>query len=182
MEEKHLKEIQHIIEMTIKAVHKDMRKNREGYCFRNTKLLLENYHRLKDHVEYAISSPNDVRPVDDKVTDLEFQFYSDYDEEFLSCKPDLFIESILASRVRTALMVSHIDAMVKTLHDESKVEGGKEYDKFRMFYDIFFNGMPSEEVAKQRNYSISQVYRNTNDMVEKLSVLLWGLNGMRWLV
>lgn len=182
MKENELKEIKKIIEMTVRAVHKEIRSNQESYCYKNTVLLLENYQKLKDHVEYAISNSNDVKPIEEKLQDMELKFYSEFDQEFLQQKPDLFIESILASRVRTALMVAHIDSMVRQLAIESKEEGQKEYTKFLMFNDIFFEGMNYEEVAEKYHFSRSQVYRHTNDMVEKLSVLLWGMNGLRWLM
>jgi len=182
MTEKDLKTIQGIIDATVKAVLKDIRRTKEGYCLQNTILLLRNYNTLKHHVDYAISHPGDVRPVEEKICDMEKEFYSDYDEDFLNAKPDLFIESILASKVRTALMVAHIDAMVKQLHDVAKEDGGKEYDKFIMFEDMYFKGMHCEDIAEKMDYSVSQVYRITNDMVEKLSVLLWGINGLRGLI
>ena len=182
MTEKELKTIQGMIDATVKATVKEIRKEKQNYCFQNTVLLLRNYDRLKAHVRYAISNPGDVRPVDEKLCEMEMEFYSDYDEDFLNAKPDIFIESILSSRVRTALMVAHIDAMVKQLHDIAKEDGVKEYDKFFMFYDLYFKNLTCEDIAEKMDYSVSQVYRITNEMVERLSILLWGVSGLRGLI
>lgn len=182
MTEKELKTIQGMIETTVKATLKEIRKGKENYCHQNTVLLLRNYDRLKDHVDYAISNPGDVKTVDQKICEMEMEFYSDYDEDFLNAKPDIFIESILASKVRTALMVAHIDAMVKQLHAVCKADGGKEYDKFLIFHDMYFGKLTCEDIAEKMDYSVSQVYRIAGEMVERLSVLLWGISGLRGLI
>ena len=182
MTEKELKTIQGMIETTVKATLKEIRKGKENSCHQNTVLLLRNYDRLKDHVDYAICSPGDVRTVDEKIQEMELDFYADYDEDFLNTKPDIFIDSVLSSRIRTAVMVAHIDAMVKQLHLVCKAVGGKEYDKFLIFHDMYFGKRTGEDIAEKMGYSVSQVYRIAGEMVERLSVLLWGISGLRGLV
>jgi len=77
MTEKELKTIQGMIDATVKATVKEIRKEKQNYCHQNTVLLLRNYDRLKDHVDYAISNPGDVKTVDQKICEMEMEFYSD---------------------------------------------------------------------------------------------------------
>ena len=176
------KDIQKIIEMVLITQQKEALKRQQGYCYQNTVLLLKNYRKLKDHVEYAISHPGDVKSIEEKIEDMQFEFYADYDEDLLQQKPDLFIDSIMSNRVRTALMVAHTDAMVIRLRKMCMESGAKEYSKFIMFYDVYFKGLSNEDVAVKMSCSPSQASRNVASMVDQLSVLLWGCNALSWLV
>lgn len=173
-------ETKDLIKSAVKATMQEIRKEKEGYCFRNTVLLLRNYELLKSHVEYAISSPSDVRSVEEKLSEIEEDL--GYDVDFLESKPDAFIESILISKVRTALMVAHIDSMIKKLHDNCKAGGRREQEKFAIFEAVYIQKRPLEEVGEQMNYSRSQIYRSSQEIVRRLSVLLWGIGGLRGIV
>lgn len=145
--------------------------------YHNTEELLKNYRLLKSHVDYAVCSSDDVRTVNEKLGDLENEFYENYDEEFLQKYPDLFIETILKSRIRTALMVAHVDVMLAKLRKATE-DDGKQW-QWQMFEAVRIKGQPYEMVAERTPCAPSSVYRHVKNMTTQLSVMLWGIDGIR---
>lgn len=145
--------------------------------YHNTEELLKNYRLLKDHVDYAVCSGHDVRTAVEKIDEMKNEFYENYDEEFLQKYPDLFIETILKSRVRTALMVAHVDVMLAKLRKETE-ENGKQW-QWQMFENVRIKGQSYEIVAEDIPCAASSVYRHVKIMTLQLSVMLWGMDGLR---
>lgn len=169
-----------LVETTVKSTIKEIRRLRgdeRTKHLHNTEELLKNYRLLKDHVEYAVCSPGDVRTTEERIHDLEQEFYAEYDQEFLQKHPDLFIDSILKSRLRTALMVAHLDSMLTQLRLQAKRDNKQV--QYKMFEQIYLHGRGYEDVGAEMNYAPSSVYRNVSRMTERLSVLLWGSDGLR---
>lgn len=141
-----------------KEQHKKMQKQEKDWRLRNTKLLLENYHRLRDHCE---SIDQELEEYEDTVFILE----------------ELTLESLMKYKLKTVKMMKHFDRMLK--HYERDCENGSEEEQRR--YKVIYHRYLSEtRVTVQKlceMYSVEQgtIYRDTKLAINDISVLLFGL-------
>ena len=82
----------------VKELRKELEKEKRVKTFRNTKKLLQNYNRICESVQEGIS-------------DLTEMDNSDELEEFT--EEDIFINSILKSKLRSIVMIAHIEDVYK---------------------------------------------------------------------
>lgn len=141
-----------------------IRKNR----FHNTELLLKNYLGLVEHFETA----------QDKA--LEEEVYSeDLD------KQDIIIQSIRRSKIRTKVMIRQIEICLEILRVRMIAKGQPErYDVIQKLY--LEPGKLSmqwteriETVASEILCGEASVRRWKNDMINELSILLFGVDGLQ---
>lgn len=142
-----------------KATEKRMiQKNR----FHNTELLLRHYNSLKAHYDNAIDNLQQVQDI------VDFE-YTDEDE--------LYIKSIRRSKSRTLIMIAHINAAVEELEERLVVEGQPE--KFMVIREVYFEGKTFAKMAEKLNCSEMTVRRWKNEMIEEISLLLFGIEGLK---
>ena len=163
----------------LKEYTKEQIKRDRNYWFGRTKLLLENYDDLKQHITKAKDSAKEVI---DSMNDMELEgsdpyFENEYDIDLLEDEPDVFINSIKRSRVATIVIMSHIDTNLKLLSIKATREGS--YEKYRLMKLIYFQGEEFLTVADQFHISEATARRWTNDMIRKLSVLMFGMSGIQ---
>lgn len=79
---------------TVKEFEKSQKKNRKVRVFQNAKKLMENYNRICQSVQEGVSELSDVD-----------------DGEELEALPaeDIYINSIIKSKLRSIVMIAHID-------------------------------------------------------------------------
>ena len=87
----------------LKEHEKQLRREKRIKVFQNTKKLMENYNRICQSVEEGVAELSDM----DNGDELE-EFTED----------DFFINSILKSKLRSIVMIGHIDKCLKLLEDE----------------------------------------------------------------
>lgn len=130
--------------------------------FHNTRLLMSNYNSLKEHVDKGIDSLKFA--IDD----------GNYDE--LS-EDEIFILSIKRSKAKTLVMIAHIDMAMEELRKRQLREGAIEkYFALEMF---FIQEMSYEQIQEQLNCGKNTPSRWVNQMINKLSVLLFGIDGLK---
>jgi hypothetical protein len=133
----------------------------------NTKLLLRNYRSFKVHC-------NDIR--EELSAEKETSVMEELEQN------EFAVEAIKRSKERTLAMVRFIDQMLqvyKTLCEQSdKLEDRRKHDTI---YDLFIsmNKKTYEQVAECQNRNVRTVYRDVNDAVKSLSVLVFGVDGIR---
>jgi len=143
-----------------------IRKNR----FHNTELLLKNYLGLVEHFSNSIDKASDIMNIDDLV-DIDMD--------------DLVIQSIRRSRMRTIVMISHMETCLEALKIKMIIKGQPErYEVIRKLYvEPNKNAMQWSDrlqiVATEINCGESSVRRWRNEMIEELSVLLYGVDGLK---
>jgi hypothetical protein len=160
----------------------------KSFAFKNTKLLLENYIKLRDHIVNAKDNREDIsfddlnlsELVDSKALsqeEVEEQETDFYNKLMQDIEPELFIESIRRSRCRTIIMVAHIEANIKLLSIRAKDKN--EHHKFEVLKKAYFDGISFEELAVDNHCDVTTARRWANDMIRQLSVLLFGVNGIQ---
>ena len=140
-----------------------VKKNR----YHNTELLLKNYLNLLDHYENAKDKASDIFDLDDLDVD------------------DVIIKAIKRSRVRTMIMLTQIDTCLEILKKRMSSKGQSE--KYEAIHSLYLDkarrdiqlGELLKAVAEELNCSTDSVRRWKNEMVRELSILLFGVDGLR---
>ena len=143
------------------------RKNR----FHNTELLLKKYLSLIKHLELA----------QDKVSDEDLKEYN-FEESDME---DVIIYAIRRGRIRTLIMVMQVEVSLAELRtkmiDQGKPEKYLVIDK--LYLDPVKSLMPWRErvqtISAELHCGEASVYRWKNDMIEELSVMIFGVDGLR---
>ncbi|WP_242842292.1 helix-turn-helix domain-containing protein [Lacrimispora indolis] len=117
---------------TVKEFEKSQKKNRKVRVFQNAKKLMENYNRICQSVQEGVSELSDVD-----------------DGEELEALPaeDIYINSIIKSKLRSIVMIAHIDKCLGLLEEEMiRKDWPERYDAFKHFY---LDDMTYEQMAEE---------------------------------
>lgn len=148
---------------TIAEIRKADNKERRSKVFHNTKILMENYSRIKESVDSGISS----------LKDLENEKMNiDIDEDM----DELFVESIRRGKVRSAVIIAHIDRCLEMLKVEQDKKGIPE--KYRALKMHYIDGMDYQELSGKLNCSERTARRWANEMLGQLGVYLFGADAL----
>jgi len=162
--------------MIIKSirVNQEQEKERKKKLFlRNTKILLKHYPEFEAHVKGMFVSKSEM---------LESEYINDmsneeFDELLISnLDEDVYIASIQRSKSRTMLLLYNIDAQLSQLK-KICIKKGAEY-KYQILEDYYINGFTQESIAEKHGCYITQVSKWNNEMVQYLSRLLFGVDGI----
>lgn len=154
------------------AERKKEYKGRADRRLRNTKLLLRNYHMLKDHAEESVFGRTQM---EESALDVLESMMSIYDSEVI-------IESIKRSATRTAVIVSHIETMFGLYEAYCDKSQNREIDmrRYEILWDMYMaeHTMSPKEIAKKQNVSRDTVYADLRVSTEKLTALIFGVDGL----
>lgn len=147
-----------LVKEIAKEVIKELetKKAKENYSKRlhNTRLLMENYNSLKNHIEK---------------TDDTSKLINGIDEE-----DEIFIESIVRTKMRTIKMMSYVDSALKVVKVDLR-KNGEKY-KFLAFEKYYFEKKCIDDICLELNCSKNSVRRWNIYIMEQLSLLLWGVD------
>lgn len=139
---------------------------------RNTKLLLRNYHMLKEHAEKSVFGRTQM---EESALDILESMMSMYDNEII-------IESIKRSATRTAVIVSHIETMfdLYAVYCDKAVNKYIEKRRYEVLWDLYMaeDILSVKEVAKKQHVSKDTVYTDIKMAIEKLTALIFGVDGL----
>lgn len=121
----------------------------------NTKLLMKNYNKFKDHID----------KVDDSVT---------YDIEIAD--DEILISAITRTKLRTAKMIAYIDSALEVVK-KNMINAGEEY-KYSAFYMHYIDGKTNEEISEKFNCGKNTPKRWSDYILGELSILLWGIEAL----
>lgn len=188
-------EIEKIIEQTAKLtaekiyakMRSDNAKEQESLFDKrlyNTKLLLEHYRLFKEHAENAVFEL--TRLDEAELTAIEIM-----DSMWQSAGPgrgEIAIESIANSTLRTQIVIKHIDEMLG-IYEAYCYRSGKPENERRwdVINTMFILPLPVgksktelyEELAAKHFTSTRQIQRDINDSMEKITALLFGIDGIQ---
>lgn len=139
---------------------------------RNTKLLLRNYRMLKKHAENSVFRRSQM---DESAFDILESMMKSRDN-------DVIINSIKDSAARTAVMVSHVEAMLGLYAAFCEKSPNKEIERRR--YDVVWDmyiaedTLSAKEIAQKKNMSKENVYVDLRVAVERLAALIFGVDGL----
>lgn len=135
--------------------------------FRDAKRLIRNYREIKLHAGDAIASLSEVDNED-------FDFFKSMVEE----RGEIDVASIVVSRAKSAIMLTHIDAMIHTYQTiclgSKKAE---EQRRYRVLESMCLcdNTLTAQELAERENVDLRTIYRDFDTACEKMSALLFGI-------
>lgn len=138
----------------------------------NTKLLLRNYRMLEAHAENSVFGRNQMRETAADILESMMNMYND----------ELVVESIKNSATRTAIIVSHIKAMLEIFQICCE-RSTNELDKRR--YDIVYglyiaeDKISRKDLADKWNVSRDTTYTDEKIAIERLSALFFGADGLQ---
>jgi hypothetical protein len=146
------------------------RKRNRKQRFLNTELLLQNYHLLCDHRDNSKNKASDV-----------FSF-EELEEAGIH---DIVVQAITRSRARTEVMINQIDICLERLKQRQYAKG--QGDKYEVLWCLYLDkarkdiewGQLIQAVAEETPCSESTVRRWKNEMIKELSVLLFGVDGLK---
>lgn len=141
--------------------------NKRDRRLRNTKLLLRNYRSFKLHcIDIQVELENDRAM--EVMDELE--------------QDDFAVEAIRRSKERTLAMVRFIDQMLqvyKVICEQSdKTEDKRKYETIYHLY-ISNDKKTYEQIAECQEIASRTVHRDVTDAVKTLSVLVFGVDGIR---
>lgn len=162
-----------------RAVLKEQAQKAAGRADRrlhNTKLLLKNYRMFKKHCTGAVyTDESGEHDGSEEETALELL------DMMLQRNNAITVESIRNSCRRTKIMIRHIDAMLglyETYCAQSDNEALKRGLRIIKAMYIDETAKPVEQIAMQKNVSARQVYRDHDAAVDKISMLMFGIDGL----
>lgn len=145
----------------VKEFEKSQKKNRKVKVFQNAKKLMENYNRICQSVQEGVSELSDV----DDGEELEE----------LSAE-DIYINSIIKSKLRSIVMIAHIDKCLKLLEEEEyRKETPEKYLAFKYYY---LDDMTYENIAEVYGYAERTTRRWITELTNILSIYLFGADAI----
>lgn len=146
----------------IAEVKREERQKKKVKIFQNTKALMENYNRMVKSVEEGVSD----------LSSLTEEPIEGLDDD----NANVFIESIVRSKLRSLVMLAHIDKCLKLLEDEAYRRNTPEkYLAFRYFY---IDGMTHDSIAEVLNCTDRTSRRWVTELTGYLSVYLFGADAL----
>ena len=159
----------------LKAFKEERKKecsSRSNRRLRNTKLLLRNYHMLKEHAENSVFGRTQM---EESALDILESMMSMYDNEVI-------IESIKRSATRTAVIVSHIETMfgLYAAYCDKSPNRDIEMRRYEVLWDMYMaeDTLSAKEVAEKQHVSKDTVYTDIRMATEKLTALIFGVDGL----
>ena len=146
--------------------------NRTDRRLRNTKLLLRNYHMLKEHAENSVFGRTQMK---ESALDILESMMSIYNDEVI-------IQSIKNSATRTAIIVSHIETMFRLYYSYCDHSTNREIDlrRYNVVWDMYMaeNTLPVMGIAEKQHISRDSVYSDLRVGIERLTALIFGVDGL----
>ncbi len=159
----------------VKIFHQNQKKEQEKRASRklhNTKLLLRNYHMLKEHAENSVFGRTQM---EESALDILESMMSLYDNEII-------IESIKRSVTRTAIIVSHIETMLGLyeVYCEKSLNRDIDMRRYEVIWDRYIskNILSVKKIAEKQNISTRNVYEDIKMATERLAALIFGVDGL----
>lgn len=161
------------LEMLEKEKKKASRERRNRRL-RNTKLLMRNYRMLVAHMESAIYNAQQIEENESAIDILDLMESTLYDE-------DLYVESIKRSAERTYIIMSHVNEMLR-LYEIYCARSMRQEDqrRYSVLYALYIADptTTAKEIADKENIDLRTVYKDIDAAVEKLSALIFGIDGL----
>ncbi|WP_186424145.1 sigma factor-like helix-turn-helix DNA-binding protein [Lacrimispora celerecrescens] len=145
----------------VKEFEKSQKKLKRVKVFQNAKKLMENYNRICQSVQEGVSELSDV----------------DDGEELVELSAeDIYINSIIKCKLRSIVMIAHIDKCLKLLEEEMvSKETPWKYDAFKYSY---LDGQTQEDIAEMLDTTDRTVRRWISELTGILSIYLFGADAI----
>lgn len=146
----------------VKEFEKSQKKNSKAKVYQNARMLMENYNRICKSVQEGVSELSDV----DDGESLEE----------LSAE-DIYINSIIKSKLRSIVMIAHVDKCLGLLEEEMVQK--ETHEKYLAFRHYYLDGMTPESIAEiLGSCSERTVWRWVSELTGILSIYLFGADAI----
>jgi len=135
----------------VSLLNKEIRDNR----IHNTKLLMKNYNKLKDHIDKVKS-------------DIEFEIEQAEDKVWLT--------SIVRTKLRTMQLIAFIDNALDLVKEDMK-KNCVEY-KYKAFEMYYLEEKSNEEIVSKMKCGKNQPRIWSDVILNELSIYLWGIEAL----
>lgn len=140
---------------------------------RNTKLLLRNYHMLKEHAENSVFGRTQMEESATDILESMMDLYND----------TIIIQSIKNSATRTAIIVAHIETMfgLYRTYCENAANADIEIRRYNVVWDMYMaeKTLKASDIASKYNMSKENVYSDLKVATERLTALIFGVDGLK---
>ena len=142
---------------------------------KNTRLLLKNYRKFISACKQATFTEKELESA--TVEEILDKLYcSTYDEVTV-------VQSILASKKRTEIILTHIKRIIKFyLYEADQSKNEEKKRKAHILNDLYVVGEYKPKInMMSEKYHISerQIRRDANSAIEEIAVLMFGIDGIR---
>ncbi len=154
------------------AQQKRAKSERRDKRLRNTRLLLQNYRNFKACIEHSVFDIEQMQETSAaELLDLMWEGHG-----------SLQVDSIKQSTAKTAVIVAHIDTMVD-LYEIYCERSPRAEDKrrCRIIKELYISkDAPDtvENLARREDITVRTVYKDIDAAIEKISVLIFGIDGV----
>lgn len=155
----------------IEKHNKEQIKSRYNRRLHNTRLLLKNYKLLKSHCDSSINNFKSAVENNSNAIDIL--------DALKECDDDTFIQAIKKSVKTTYTIMQHVDVMLdlyRVYCEQSNV--AEDMRRYRAVKAFYIDKMNPADIARQENVDQRTYYRDTHDAIEKLSALIFGIDGL----
>ncbi|MBD8046769.1 MULTISPECIES: HTH domain-containing protein [Clostridium] len=138
---------------------------------RNTRLLLRNYNNFFEHCKNAIYMKEELEEEDP----IEILMESEFED-------DLFINSIKRTSIRTKIILDHIESIMDYYRFKANNSKDEKFiRRLKIIELIYFNegNYSYEQLAEMFYVDSRTVSRDVKKAIEELSVLLFGIDGLK---
>lgn len=143
---------------------------------RNTKLLLSNYRNFEKHIEEAVYTEQQLNTEETYDVLDRMGFNVDrYDKTI--------VESILKSKKRTEIIISHIDTILRAYMLKAKESNDVELKRRAdVVYALYCSkvGCKMDQIADDFHASISTIKRDRDRAVKEIAILMFGIDGIKF--
>lgn len=156
---------------TMERAMEKAEKTRIDRRLHNTKLLLQNYRMFVIHADHAVYRAGDV------LNELQ-RMMGDWVED-----DSIYIESIKSSKLRTAIIVKHIQDMLSMYEIFCEMSGnGEEKRRYRILRMRYIDdpGMDVPTIAAIECLANRTVYKDLDLAIKRLSTLIFGIDGINF--
>lgn len=160
MSQENMQQEESLVNRIVKATLETERKLRRQQVLHNTRMLMERYIDMQQHIDTAASEEDELD------ADVREQFGG----------TGAYLESVRRSKVKTALMLENIDRAMEELRKECEGDGtGYKYEAFRCHY---IEGKSYEEIAEAQNCGKNTPARWSKELIRRMSIKLFGVDGV----
>ena len=152
--------IEKAVKTVIREYDKEQKQEQKRKALHNTKLLLKNYNKIQASIEGAVSEAKQI--------EQDYVIVDDHDK--------LYIESIRRSKLKSLIVIAHIDKALDTVYNECLSKGTIE--KYEAFKSCLMESMSYEDAAIVYHSSKPSISRWINDITRDVSIQLFGIEGI----
>lgn len=158
---------------TVDKAHKKEQKDQRDRRLHNTKLLLRNYRMLKENCEHAVFEKEQETCVESE---------EDVIKNIMLMKGDdkVIVDSIRRSAERTRIIIVHIDKMLEVYRLYCQKNSEKDKRQYKVVRSLYISKQKTsvQDLAKKFGVSKVTIYDDIKAAEEKISALLFGINGL----